>query len=74
MGKVTGTSDRYIVMEISPKVRVRVLRAKVVGKDEEAGQPTKKSGKKSKGKKKDGNQGKGRKSSSKSAEEEETDD
>ncbi len=62
VGKVTGTSERYIVMEISPKVRVRVLRANVSGKDEEAPEPTKKSGRKSKGKKKTTD--KGRKSDS----------
>ena len=63
VGKVTGTSERYIVMEISPKVRVRVLRTNIAGKEEpEDGQ--KKAVKKSKGKKKDGDQGKGRTSSS----------
>lgn len=74
VGKVTGTSERYIVMEISPKVRVRVLRANVSGKDEEASQPASKGGKKSKGKKKDGEEGKGRKSASKSDENKEGSD
>lgn len=74
IGKVTGTSDRYIVMEISPKVRVRVLRANVSGKDEEAGGATQKSSKKSKGKKSKSDKEKERKSSSESSESDGSDD
>lgn len=69
IGKVTGTSDRYIVMEISPKVRVRVLRANVSGKDDEAAESTpQKSNKKSKNKKKHNDKEKERKTSSESPE------
>ena len=74
VGKVTGTSERYIVMEISPKVRVKVLRANVTGKDEETGGSTQKPSKKSKGKKKQGEQGKERKTSSESADATDKDD
>jgi preprotein translocase subunit YajC len=58
VGKVTGTSERYVVMEISPKVRVRVLRTNVAGKDEEPKTDSQSSSKKPKGKKKQGDQGK----------------
>ncbi len=74
VGKVTGTSERYVVMEISPKVRVRVLRANVTGKDEEEEGSSQKPGRKSKGKKKDGDHGKGRKASKETADNSGNDD
>lgn len=56
VGKVTGTSERYIVLEVSPKVRVRVLRANVAGKDEDPKAEAQPAGKKPKDKKKQGDQ------------------
>jgi preprotein translocase subunit YajC len=56
VGKVTGTSERYIVLEISPKVRVRVLRANVAGKDEDPKAEPQAASKKPKDKKKQGDQ------------------
>lgn len=56
VGKVTGTAERYVTLEISPKIRVRVLRANVAGKDEEPKSESQAAGKKSKDKKKQGDQ------------------
>ncbi len=49
IGRVTGTAERHVVVEISPKVRVKVLRSQISGKDQEAEDKPQKSGKKSKG-------------------------
>ena len=65
IGKVTGTSDRFVVLEISPKVRVRLLRSAITDKDTTVENDTeKKSGKKNKGKKKSNDKNKGQNSSS----------
>ena len=51
LGKVTGTTEKHVTVEISPKVRVRVVRAQISGKDDEASGKPQKSNRKSKGKK-----------------------
>jgi preprotein translocase subunit YajC len=51
VGRITGTSDRYVVMEISPKVRVRVLRSQVTGPDIGEQETQKTTGRKPKNKK-----------------------
>jgi preprotein translocase subunit YajC len=36
LGTVTGVADKFLTLEISEKVRVRVLRANIAGKESEA--------------------------------------
>lgn len=64
LGKVTGTTEKTVTVEISPKVRVRVLRSQISGKDEGTESDTQKSGRKNKGKKQQGDQGNDRTPSS----------
>lgn len=49
VGKITGTAEKHVVVEISPKVRVRVLRAQIAGLDESLDKGSSSSEKKSKG-------------------------
>ena len=61
LGTITGTADKHVVVEISPKVRVRVLRTQIAGLEETREAQASGSSKKPKGGGQKGDKGKARK-------------